>query len=403
MKTRRWPDAGAPTAALIALYLAGSVLMLAVGLSAHRAATQAEHAARSAERTQEVMYRLNEARLAFALLESAQWRYLLWGESASLEQRESAAAAFQAAIKRIGEMTGDDKAQEERLVRIQELAAKRIALARDVAAVRAGLGFAQPWPAHLSAAPQEMGQQVLRLTEDMRRHESELLGRKIAAQREQFDDTRRLIVVAGAAALLVLLPAYIVAALQARRRNQVERFMADIVEHLPVTAWRIRSEPGGSRRFVYIREAVERDRGFTAAAAMEDINVVLASIHDEDRLNVQAAMDSAEARLADYDMRYRVRIAGGALRWIHSSAKLRREPGGAVIWDGYWEDITDEMTLALALEAANAELALANRELESFSYSVSHDLRAPLAAIDGFGNAFGNARIKPWTIEPSTT
>jgi PAS domain S-box-containing protein len=89
----------------------------------------------------------------------------------------------------------------------------------------------------------------------------------------------------------------------------------------------------------------------------------------------------------------------GGVVWIEASRTVVRDADGhPLLFVGAVRDLTGQRQAEAEVQSLNADLetrvqrrtadlALANKNLEAFSYSVSHDLRAPLRALSGYAEA----------------
>jgi PAS domain S-box-containing protein len=135
-------------------------------------------------------------------------------------------------------------------------------------------------------------------------------------------------------------------------------------------------------------------RGFSAEESFCSASVWADGIHPEDIDRVMALVQAHFAGETEFfSAEYRVCKADGSYLWILDRGKALRNADGIVVrMAGSETDITPMKAVEAQFTTLNTELELrvqertaaleaSNRELEAFSYSVSHDLRAPLRGI----------------------
>ena len=169
------------------------------------------------------------------------------------------------------------------------------------------------------------------------------------------------------------------------RRQSEAKFRA-IADSLPQIVWTAR--PDGS--IDYYNQRWYEFTGFSPEEFVQSSWEAI--LHPDDVQRCTEIYFGCMRKGKPYQIEYRFKDrATGGYRWFMGRAvPVRDEEGEIVRWFGTCTDIDDQKRAEERLERTVAERTARLREtvgeLEAFSYSIAHDLRAPLRSMQSYGH-----------------
>jgi len=142
--------------------------------------------------------------------------------------------------------------------------------------------------------------------------------------------------------------------------------------------------------------------GFSPREIIPTYEQYLSYVHADDREYMSTAVKKALYEKHPYNVDVRIMTKDGIEKTANAQGTVKYDENGIPIQMlGTFQDITERKKIEKELQQyrshleelvaiRTAELETSNKELESYSYSIAHDLRSPLRAITGFSQILKN-------------